>query len=324
MVDLAAVLEVQSQVERHDVGRARLQLGDPHVGGPASGLTIAVRGETDRVVRPALPLEPLREEPPGQVGPSVAGEPGPRARARAELDALVKGTFVHFKSRYGAPRITRHLNDNGQPCDEKTVASSLRRQGLRAKAAKRFKATTKSDHGRPVADNVLEQDFTAAKANEKWAGDITYLWTDEGWVYLAVFLDLHSRRVVGWAMDKTMTAQLVCDALQMALWRRKRPQGVIVHTDRGSQYCSRRYQQLLAKHGLICSMSSTGNCFDNACAETFFHSMKIEAIYGNRYPTRQSVRQEVFEYIETFYNTTRLHSSLGYVSPSQFEMAAVA
>jgi len=251
-------------------------------------------------------------------------EPGPRMRARVKLDALVRDAFERFKSRYGAPRITRHLNQSGHSCDEKTVASSLRRQGLRAKAAKRFKATTKSDHGRPVAANVLAQDFSAARPNEKWAGDITYLWTDEGWVYLAVLLDLHSRQVVGWAMDKTMTAQLVCDALQMALWRRKMPRGVIVHTDRGSQYCSNQYQRMLRQHGLVCSMSGTGNCFDNACAETCFRSLKVEAIYGNRYPTRDSVRQEVFEYIETFYNTTRLHSFLGYVSPSQFEMAAVA
>lgn len=252
------------------------------------------------------------------------GEPGPRANARTQLDALVKATFEHFRSRYGSPRITRHLNDNGHRCDEKTVAASLRRQGLRAKAAKRFKATTKSDHTRAVADNVLAQDFSTTGPNEKWAGDITYLWTDEGWVYLAVILDLHSRQVIGWAMEKTMTAQLVCDALQMALWRRKMPRGVIMHTDRGTQYCSKQYQRMLRKHRLICSMSGTGNCFDNACAETFFHSMKIEAIYGNRYPTRQSVRQEVFEYIETFYNTIRLHSSIGYVSPLQFEMAAVA
>jgi len=125
-------------------------------------------------------------------------------------------------------------------------------------------------------------------------------------------------------MDETMTAQLVCNALQMALWRRKMPRGTIMHTDRGSQYCSHAYQRMLRKHGLVCSMSGKGNCYDNACADTFFHSLKIEATYGNRYPTRQSIRQEVFEYIETFYNTTRLHSSLGYVSPTQFEMAAVA
>ena len=251
-------------------------------------------------------------------------EPGPRAQARTQLDAQVKPAFEHFKSRYGSPRITRHLNGNGHGCDEKTVATSMRRQGLRAKAARRFKATTKSGHGRPVAENVLAQDFSTSGPDEKCAGDITYLCTDEGWVYLAVLLDLHSRQVIGWAMDKTMSAKLVCDALQMALRRRRKPRAVIFHTDRGSQYCSNQYQRMLRKHGLICSLSGTGNCYDNACVETFFHSLKLEAIYGHRYPTSDSVRQEVFEYIETFYNTTRLHSSLGYVSPSQFELAAVA
>ena len=171
--------------------------------------------------------------------------PGPRAQAQARLDELVAAAFEHFEGCYGAPRITRHLAEQGRCYDAKTVASSLRRQGLRAKAAKRFKATTDSNHTRPVAENVLEQDFTAERANEKWVGDITYLWTDEGWVYLAVILDLYSRQVIGWSMDKTMTAKLVCDALQMALWRRKMPQGVIVHTDRGSQYCSKSYQRML-------------------------------------------------------------------------------
>ena len=162
-------------------------------------------------------------------------DPGPRAKAQAQLDELVAAAFAHFRRRYGAPRITRHLAEQGHCYDAKTVASSLRRQGLRARAAKRFKATTDSNHTWPVAENILEQDFTTERANEKWVGDITYLWTDEGWVYFAVILDLYSRRVIGWSMDKTMTAKLVCDALQMALWRRKMPRGVIVHTDRGSQ-----------------------------------------------------------------------------------------
>ena len=195
-------------------------------------------------------------------------EPGPRAKAQAKLDELVAAAFAHFKRRYGAPRITRHLDDQGHRYDDKTVASSLRRQGLRAKAAKRFKATTDSNHSRPVAENLLEQNFTAERPNEKWAGDITYLWTDEGWVYLAVILDLHSRQVIGWAMDKTMTSKLVCDALQMALWRRKMPQGVIVHTDRGSQYCSKAYQRILRRHHLVCSMSGKGNCYDNGVPRT--------------------------------------------------------
>ena len=248
----------------------------------------------------------------------------PRAKAQAQLDELVAAAFAHFRRRYGAPRITRHLAEQGHCYDAKTVASSLRRQGLRARAAKRFKATTDSNHTWPVAENILEQDFTTERANEKWVGDITYLWTDEGWVYFAVILDLYSRRVIGWSMDKTMTAKLVCDALQMALWRRKMPRGVIVHTDRGSQYCSKAYQRMLRRHGLVCSMSRKGSCYDNACAESFFHSIKIEAIYGERFPTRHSVRQEVFEYIETFYNTVRQHSTLGYISPEAFEATAVA
>ena len=251
-------------------------------------------------------------------------DPGPRAKAQAQLDELVAAAFAHFRRRYGAPRITRHLAEQGHCYDAKTVASSLRRQGLRARAAKRFKATTDSNHTWPVAENILEQDFTTERANEKWVGDITYLWTDEGWVYFAVILDLYSRRVIGWSMDKTMTAKLVCDALQMALWRRKMPRGVIVHTDRGSQYCSKAYQRMLRRHGLVCSMSRKGSCYDNACAESFFHSMKIEAIYGERFPTRHSIRQEVFEYIETFYNTVRQHSTLGYISPAAFEATAVA
>ena len=250
--------------------------------------------------------------------------PGPRALAQTKLDELVAAAFAHFRCRYGAPRITRHLSEQGHYYDGKTVASSLRRQGLRAKAAKRFKVTTDSKHNRPVAKNLLEQDFTAERPNQKWAGDITYLWTDEGWVYLAVILDLFSRQVIGWAMSDRMTATLVCDALQMALWRRKMPKGVIVHSDRGSQYCSDAYRRMLRRRGLVCSMSGKGNCYDNACVESFFHSMKIEAVHGERFTTRHAIRQEVFEYIETFYNTIRQHSTLGYISPETFEARSVA
>jgi transposase InsO family protein len=195
-------------------------------------------------------------------------EPGPRALAQTKLDELVAVAFAHFRCRYGAPRITRHLSEQGHYYDGKTVASSLRRQGLRAKAAKRFKVTTDSKHNRPVAKNLLEQDFTAERPNQKWAGDITYLWTDEGWVYLAVILDLFSRQVIGWAMSDRMTATLVCDALQMALWRRKMPKGVIVHSDRGSQYCSDAYRRMLRRRGLVCSMSGKGNCYDNGVPRT--------------------------------------------------------
>ncbi len=151
-----------------------------------------------------------------------------------------------------------------------------------------------------------------------------YLWTDEGWLYLATVIDLYSRRVVGWAMSERMTAQLVCDALQMALWRCHKPRGVIVHSDRGSQYCSAVYQALLDRNGLLCSMSGTGNCYDNACAESFFHTLKVEAIHSERFPTRQLMRETVFEYIEVDYNRTRRHSANGYLSPEAFDAQQAA
>lgn len=204
------------------------------------------------------------------------------------------------------------------------MAASLNRQGLVAKAARKFKATTNSNHHLPVFDNLLNQDFSATVPNQKWVGDITYLGTDEGWLYLAVIIDLFSRQVIGWAMSERMTADLVCDALQMAIFKRKRPKGVIVHSDRGSQYCSHAYRSLLQQHQLRGSMSAKGNCYDNACAESFFHSLKVEAIHGERFATRENMRQTVFEYIETRYNRNRLHSTLGYLSLVHFEAQALA
>lgn len=182
-----------------------------------------------------------------------------RALARAELDAQVKAEFEIRKGRAGAPRLSRHLKRG-----RRQVAMSLRRQGLRAKAAKKYKATTNSNHALPVAENLLQQDFTAERPNQVWVGDITFIGTDEGWLYLAAVLDLYSRRVVGWSMGDRMPASLVCDALRMALFNRKMPCGVIMHTDRGSQYCSHEHRTLLDEHGLIASMSAKGNCYDNA------------------------------------------------------------
>jgi putative transposase len=250
--------------------------------------------------------------------------PSPRQQRRAELDQAVKQAFEARKARSGAPRLVLDLADAGLPFDRKTVANSMRRQGLRAKAAKKFKATTNSKHNLPVAPNLLQQDFSATAPNQKYVGDITYLWTDEGWLYLATVIDLYSRLVVGWSMSERMTAQLVCDALKMALWRRHMPTGVIVHSDRGSQYCSSAYQGLIKKHGLVCSMSAKGNCYDNACAESFFHSLKVEAIHGERFGTREDMRQTVFEYIEVDYNRIRRHSANGYISPAAFEAKKVA
>jgi putative transposase len=176
----------------------------------------------------------------------------------------------------------------------------------------------------PVAPNLLGQDFNADSPDQKWVSDITYIWTDEGWLYLAVVLDLYSRRVIGWAISERMTAQLVCDALIMALWNRKMPTGVIVHSDRGSQYCSALYQKLFRKHQLICSMSKKGDCYDNAAMESWNHSFKVEAVHGERFKTRAEAKYQVFEYIEVYYNRKRLHSKLGYLSPDAFEAKKVA
>ena len=242
-----------------------------------------------------------------------------RALARAALDAQVKAEFEIRKGRAGAPRLSRHLRRS-----RRQVAQSLRRQGLRAKAARKYKATTNSNHTLPVAENLLQQDFTAQRPNQVWVGDITYIGTDEGWLYLAVVLDLYSRKVVGWSMGERMPASLVCDALHMALFQRKMPRGVIVHTDRGSQYCSLEHRALLDQHGLIASMSAKGNCYDNAAMESWNHSLKVEAIHGERFTTREQARAHVFEYIEVDYNRNRLHSTLSYLSPEQFELANAA
>lgn len=246
-------------------------------------------------------------------------KPSIRSQARAGLDAKVKETFTARKGRDGSPRLSRRLG-----VGRRQVAESLRRQGLRAKASRKYKATTNSNHTLPVAENLLQQDFTAQRPNQVWVGDITYIRTDEGWLYLAVVMDLYSRKVVGWSMSDRMTATLVCDALRMALFARKRPGDVIMHTDRGSQYCSREHRALLDEHGLIASMSAKGNCYDNAAMESWNHSLKVEAIHGERLTTREQAKAHVFEYIEVDYNRTRLHSTLGYVSPEQFELSRVA
>ena len=247
-------------------------------------------------------------------------KPSQRLQRRLALDEQVKTLFHKHKQRYGAERLQRKMpQENGKYPDLKTIAASLKRQGLVAKAARKFKATTNSKHNLPVFDNLLQQDFSATAPNQKWAGDITYLWTDEGWLYLAVIIDLFSRQVIGWSMSERMTADLACDALRMAIFRRKRPKGVIVHSDRGSQYCSHVYRQLLQQHELLGSMSAKGCCYDNACAESFFHSLKVEAIHGERFNTREAMRQTVFEYIEIDYNPVRLHSTNGFLSPIEFE-----
>jgi putative transposase len=246
-------------------------------------------------------------------------KPSVRVQRRAQLDAKVRNAFEAERCRAGSPRLSKRLQ-----VGRRQVAESLRRQGLRAKAARKFKATTNSNHSLPVAENLLQQDFTAQRPDQVWVGDITYIGTDEGWLYLAVVLDLYSRKVVGWSMSERMTATLVCDALRMALFRRHRPRDVIMHTDRGSQYCSREHRALLEAHGLNASMSARGNCYDNAAMESWNHSFKVEAIHGERIATREQGKTHTFDYIEVYYNRNRLHSTLGYLSPEEFELTHVA
>ncbi len=247
-----------------------------------------------------------------------------RAQKNIELAAKVKAIFDEEHSRAGAKRIAKRLKKEGNNIGRHRVARIMKEHGWRAKAARKYKATTNSNHQLPVAPNLLQQNFAASNPNEKWVSDITYIWTDEGWLYLAVVMDLYSRMIVGWALSERMTSSLVIDALQMALWHRKMPRGVIVHSDRGSQYCSREYQKLLADHTLICSMSKRGDCFDNAAMESWNHSFKVESIHGERFLTRAHVKNHVFEYIDVYYNRKRLHSRLGYLSPAYFEEQMVA
>jgi transposase InsO family protein len=242
-----------------------------------------------------------------------------RMQQREAIDALVKAAFVAGKGRYGAERIFHDLAEHDNPLDIKTIHKSLKRQGLIAKAAKLFKVTTDSNHALPVAPNLLERNFSAHRPNEKWVTDITYIQTTEGWLYLAVMIDLYSRKIVGWSMSKHIDTQLVCDALMMALWRRRFPQGVIVHSDRGSQYASHALRDLLKKYSLTQSMSRKGDCWDNACAESFFHSLKVELIHGEPLQNRKQTRESIFEYIEVDYNRYRRHSAIGFISPECFE-----
>lgn len=247
-------------------------------------------------------------------------QPGIRAMSNKVLDEKIMVIFKKHLGRYGAQRIRNELRRNGEICSKNRVAKRMKCLSLRAKARKKFKITTDSKHNLPVAPNLLNRDFTAHAPNQKWCGDISYVWTDEGWMYLAVIIDLYSRAVIGWSIQSTMSRQLVCDALTMALWRRGFPRGVIFHSDRGSQYCSNDYQKMLKSFGLFCSMSRKGNCWDNAVAESFFHTIKTELIYTERYLTREIAKQSIFQYIEVYYNRVRQHSSIGSIAPEVFEI----
>ncbi|WP_390835500.1 IS3 family transposase [Tautonia plasticadhaerens] len=244
-----------------------------------------------------------------------------RTQQREALVASIKAIHGEVKSRYGSPRNHAELAARGMPCCVNTVARLMRQHGIAAKTRRRFRCTTDSNHGRPVAENVPDRRFTPGAADRAWAADITYVPTREGWLYLAAVEDLHTRRVVGWSMSERIDSRLAVDALSMALAGRRPPAGLVAHSGRGSQYVSEHYRRALAERGAICSMSRRANCWDNAPMESFFASLKKELTRGEVFATRDQARAELFEYIEVFYNRTRRHSALGYKSPVDYERA---
>jgi transposase InsO family protein len=234
-------------------------------------------------------------------------------------------TAVHQESRgtYGSPRVHAELRARGQRVSRKRVARLMRKHELAARKRRRFVQTTDSRHNQPVAPNVLERNFSPGQPNCTWATASSYVRTRQGWLYLAVVMDLFSRKVVGWSMSQNIDRLLVLNALDMALQGRQPPRGLLHHSDRGSQYASTDYHQALAARGIQCSMSRKGNCWDNAVVESFFSSLKLELVYTTDFATHEQARLALFEYIEVFYNRQRRHSSLGYVSPVDFELAAL-
>jgi putative transposase len=245
--------------------------------------------------------------------------PSQREQANQKLTERIKRLFTQSDQTYGSPRIYRDLKAQGVACSERRIARLMRLANLKATLPKRFVVTTDSNHALPVAKNLLDRQFGSATPDTKWSADISYLWTGEGWLYLAVVLDLFSRRVVGWAMDTTLERSLVLSALGMAITNRHPSAGLLCHSDRGSQYASGDYQQALSDAGIVCSMSRKGNCWDNAPTEAFFATLKRECVYRHRFGTRSQARTIIFRYIEVWYNRKRRHSALGYVSPVQFE-----
>lgn len=225
---------------------------------------------------------------------------------------------------YGSPRVHRDLVEAGVRCGKNRVARIMRKAGIRSRTKRKFKATTNSKHSLPVAPNLLDRNFTVEAPDSVWVGDITYILTDEGWLYLAVLLDLYNREVVGWSASARMTRQLAIDALEMALGKRDPGQGLVHHTDRGSQYASNEYQDILKKHRIICSMSRKGNCYDNAVAESFFGRLKSEWVNHQRYRSRSKAIQSLFYYIEIFYNRKRRHSSINYLTPQGYDAFPLA
>jgi putative transposase len=247
-------------------------------------------------------------------------------RVRESRRLLVEIKAIHQEHRgvYGSPRVHVELKARQMHHGKKRVARMMRENGIRAKQSRKFKATTNSEHAYPVAPNRLNRNFEADRPDRKWLADITYIPTREGWLYLAAILDLFSKRIVGWSMAGRMTKKLVLDAVSMAVARRKPGPGLLHHSDRGSQYAGLDYQRALSTHGMICSMSRKGDCWDNAPMESWFHTLKTELVNHRDYQTRRQAKTDIFEYIEAFYNRSRRHSALGYMTPVQYEMIKMA
>jgi len=227
--------------------------------------------------------------------------------------------YHNSRKTYGSPRIHQKLLREGYHVSKKRVERLMKETGIHAIAKKKYRATTDSKHSLPVAANHLNRNFSVNKLNQFWVADITYIYTQEGWLYLSTIMDLYSRKIVGWSMKNRITPDLVIEALNMAIKQRKPSWGLLLHSDRGSQYASYFYQVLLGKRGILCSMSRKGNCWDNAVMESFYRTLKVELIYPKKYETRIEAQRDIFEYIEIFYNRERLHSSIGYHSPEEYE-----
>lgn len=245
-----------------------------------------------------------------------------RSREDARLGLEVLAAHERSKGRYGSPRVHAELRARGIKTSRKRVERLMRQQGLAARRRRRFRATTDSRHAEPIAPNLLERHFTASAPNTSWVGDVTFIWTREGWLYLAVLVDLYARKVVGWASSENNDTKLALDALRMAVKRRKPPRGLVHHTDRGSTYASGAYRRALKRIGVVASMSRKGDCWDNAVAESFFATLKAELVTEADYQTRSEASASIHDYIDRFYNLVRRHSHLGYLSPTEYELKA--
>jgi putative transposase len=245
--------------------------------------------------------------------------PSPRECENTRLETHIRAIHAASGGAYGSPRVHQELREQGHRVGLNRVRRLMKKNAIAARHKRKFRATTDSRHNLPVAPNLLGQNFVAEQPDQVWLTDVSYLWTDEGWLYLACVLDLYSRLVVGWAMSERNDRHLATAALGMAYFQRRPPRGLVHHSDRGSVYCSHDYQKLLKQYAMRCSMSRKGDCYDNAPMESWFKSLKVERVHGRRYATRAQARSDVFAYIATFYNPSRRHSSLGYVSPREFE-----